>query len=168
MVKNLPAYAGDMRDKSSIPGSGRFPGRGHGNPLQYSCLATLLQIQPELKSSSRPMIEGENTFLSPLQMLQEPGLLAPSKEMAQVGRKHSSGAVMEGRFLLLRAEVGSSSLNARRLKVVNGIPQSTAPHPPTDPAFASPLCSLLSGCCPLSPLPDKTLTGVTNNHLFSS
>ncbi|XP_044787347.1 sialic acid-binding Ig-like lectin 5 isoform X6 [Bubalus bubalis] len=42
-----------------------------------------LWIQPELKSSSRPMIEGENTFLSPLQMLQEPGLLAPSKEMAQ-------------------------------------------------------------------------------------
>ena len=38
VVKNLPAYAGDMRDKSSIPGSGRFPGRGHGNPLQYSCL----------------------------------------------------------------------------------------------------------------------------------
>ena len=38
MVKNLPADAGDIRDLGSIPGSGRPPGGGHGNPLQYSCL----------------------------------------------------------------------------------------------------------------------------------
>ena len=38
MVKNLPANAGDIRDVGSIPGLGRSPGRGHGNPLQYSCL----------------------------------------------------------------------------------------------------------------------------------
>ena len=38
MVKNLPASAGDMRDLCSIPGSGRSPGGGHGDPLQYSCL----------------------------------------------------------------------------------------------------------------------------------
>ena len=38
MVKNLPASAGDMRDKGSIPGLGRFPGGGHGSPLQCSCL----------------------------------------------------------------------------------------------------------------------------------
>ena len=38
MVKNLPANAGDVRDKSLIPGSGRFPGRGNGNPLWCSCL----------------------------------------------------------------------------------------------------------------------------------
>ena len=37
-VKNLPANAGDVRDSGSIPGSGRSPGGGHGNPLQYSCL----------------------------------------------------------------------------------------------------------------------------------
>ena len=37
-VKNLPANAGDVRDAGSIPGSGRFPGEGFGNPLQYSCL----------------------------------------------------------------------------------------------------------------------------------
>ena len=35
LVKNLPANAGDM---GSIPGSGRSPGEGNGNPLQYSCL----------------------------------------------------------------------------------------------------------------------------------
>ena len=35
IVKNLPAKAGDM---NSIPGSGRSPGEGNGNPLQYSRL----------------------------------------------------------------------------------------------------------------------------------
>ena len=38
MVKNPPANAGDTRDAGSIPGSGRSPGRGNSNPLQYSCL----------------------------------------------------------------------------------------------------------------------------------
>ena len=37
-VKNSPANAGDVRDMGSIPGSGRFRGGGHDNPLQYSCL----------------------------------------------------------------------------------------------------------------------------------
>ena len=37
VVKNLPAIAGDVRDTGSTPGSGRSPGGGHGNPLQYSC-----------------------------------------------------------------------------------------------------------------------------------
>ena len=37
-VKNLPAKAGDIRDVGLIPGSGRSPGGGHGNPPQYSCL----------------------------------------------------------------------------------------------------------------------------------
>ena len=36
-VKNLPAKAGDPRDLGSVPGLGRFPGEGNGNPLQYSC-----------------------------------------------------------------------------------------------------------------------------------
>ena len=38
MVKNPPANAGDLRDTGSIPGSGRSPGGGHGNPFQYPCL----------------------------------------------------------------------------------------------------------------------------------
>ena len=38
VVKNPPANAGDVRDLGSIPGSGRSPGGGHGNPLNYSCL----------------------------------------------------------------------------------------------------------------------------------
>ena len=38
VVKNPPANAGDVTDLSSIPESGRSPGGGHGNLLQYSCL----------------------------------------------------------------------------------------------------------------------------------
>ena len=37
-AKNLPANAGDLGHLGLIPGSGRFPGVGNGNPLQYSCL----------------------------------------------------------------------------------------------------------------------------------
>ena len=38
VVKNLPANARDAGDERSLPGSGRSPGGGNGNPLQYSCL----------------------------------------------------------------------------------------------------------------------------------
>ena len=45
MVKNLPAKAGDVRDKGLIPGSGRFPGEGNGNPFQYSCLENSMDCE---------------------------------------------------------------------------------------------------------------------------
>ena len=38
VVENPPASAGDATDKGQIPGSGRSPGGGRGNPLQCSCL----------------------------------------------------------------------------------------------------------------------------------
>ena len=38
VVKNLPANAEDTREASSVPGSGRSPGGGNGNLLQFSCL----------------------------------------------------------------------------------------------------------------------------------
>ena len=38
VVKNLPANAGNLRDTGLVPGSGRFPGGGHGNSFQYFCL----------------------------------------------------------------------------------------------------------------------------------
>ena len=50
VVKNPLANAGDIRDLDSTPGSGRSPGEGNGNPLQYSCLdrgawwATVLRV----------------------------------------------------------------------------------------------------------------------------
>ena len=38
MARNPPANTGDTRHTGSIPGSGKSPGVGHGNPLQYCCL----------------------------------------------------------------------------------------------------------------------------------
>ena len=38
LVKNLPVGVGDTGDLGSIPGSGRYPSEGNGNPLQYFCL----------------------------------------------------------------------------------------------------------------------------------
>ena len=46
MVKNLPANGGDTGDVCSIPGSGRSPGEGNGNPLQYSCLESPMDTGP--------------------------------------------------------------------------------------------------------------------------
>ena len=45
MVKNPPANAGDTGDVDSIPGLGRSPGGGNGNPLQYSCLENFEQCE---------------------------------------------------------------------------------------------------------------------------
>ena len=50
VVKSLPVNAGDIRDASSIPGSGRCPGGGHGNPLGYSCLGNLIEESGRLQS----------------------------------------------------------------------------------------------------------------------
>ena len=38
MVKDMSANAGDIRDMGSIPGLGRSPEGGHGNPFQFSCM----------------------------------------------------------------------------------------------------------------------------------
>ena len=47
MVKNPPANAGDP---GSIPGSGRFPGGGHGNPLQYFWASLVAQMLNNLRA----------------------------------------------------------------------------------------------------------------------
>ena len=46
VVKNLPANVGDVSDASSVPGLGRSPGGGLGNPLQYSCLENPMDEGP--------------------------------------------------------------------------------------------------------------------------
>ena len=43
VVKNLPSNVGDIRDMGLIPGLGRCPGGGHGNPLQYLCLENSME-----------------------------------------------------------------------------------------------------------------------------
>ena len=44
VVKNTPANAGDVREEGLIPGSGRSPAGGHGNPHQYSCLENPMDV----------------------------------------------------------------------------------------------------------------------------
>ena len=69
VVKNMPANAGDIRDNSLTPGSGRSPGGEHGSLLQYSCLENpmdrrawwaivhgVAESQTELKQSSKDYI----------------------------------------------------------------------------------------------------------------
>ena len=50
VVKNPPANAGDIRVAGSVPGSGRSPGGGHGNPLQYSYLGNSMDEPERLQS----------------------------------------------------------------------------------------------------------------------
>ena len=46
MLKKTPASAGAARDGGSVPGSGRSPGEGNGNPLPYSCLENSMDRRP--------------------------------------------------------------------------------------------------------------------------
>ena len=52
VVKNPPATAGGIRDMDLIPGSGRSPGEGNGNPLQYSCLENPWMEEPDRLQST--------------------------------------------------------------------------------------------------------------------
>ena len=83
VVKNLPAKAGDAGDLGSIPGLGRSPGEGNGNPLQFFCLGnshgrrSLLDYSPwGYKESDRTERLSSHTCgppvgLGPYQMLWE-------------------------------------------------------------------------------------------------
>ena len=62
VVKNLPA--GDASDAGSIPRSGRSPGGGHGNPLQYSCLEN-----PMDRGAWRPTVHSVTKNWTPLKQL---------------------------------------------------------------------------------------------------
>ena len=42
IIMNPPTNAGNIKDVGLIPGFGKFPGGGHGNPLQYSCLENFM------------------------------------------------------------------------------------------------------------------------------
>ena len=47
VVESPPANAGDIRDEGLIPGQGRSPGGGNGNPSQYSCLENPMDRGPD-------------------------------------------------------------------------------------------------------------------------
>ena len=61
VVKNPPASAGELREAGSIPGWGRSPGGGNGNPLQYPCLEKPMDREawwatvPEVTKSQRQL-----------------------------------------------------------------------------------------------------------------
>ena len=61
VVENPPANAGDIRDVGSIPGSGRSPGGGHGNPLQYFCLENAHRQRNLAGYSPQNHIESDTT-----------------------------------------------------------------------------------------------------------
>ena len=61
LVKNPPAGTGDIRDMGLIPGSRRFPGGGHGDPLQYSCLENPHEQRSLTGSSSQHHKESDMT-----------------------------------------------------------------------------------------------------------
>ena len=58
VVKNPPTNAGDIRDAGSIPGLGRCPGEGNGNPPQYSCLENIMN-----RGAWRATVHGVNKEL---------------------------------------------------------------------------------------------------------
>ena len=60
VVKIPPANAGDIRDMGSLPRSGRAPGGGHGNPLQYSCLGNPMD-RGAWKATVRKVAESDTT-----------------------------------------------------------------------------------------------------------
>ena len=71
LPRNLPAKAGGLRDPGSIPESGRFPGGGHGDPLQYSCLENPMDrrawratVHGVTKSQTRPQGCGMHTCMT--------------------------------------------------------------------------------------------------------
>ena len=72
VVKNQPANAGDVREAGSIPGWGRSPGGGNGNPLLYSCLenpidrgvwlATVQSVRNSQTQLKRPSTQDSRSF----------------------------------------------------------------------------------------------------------
>ena len=90
LVKN-PANAGDTRDAGSIPGSGRSPGGGNGNPLQDSCLenpmdrARWATVHRVVKSQTR--LSGWHTQGPPWESLCESSLVMWGEEETS---EHSS------------------------------------------------------------------------------
>ena len=63
---NPPANAGDVRDKSLIPGSGRSPGGGHGNTLQYSCIEIWTEEPGGLQSMRSQRVKQNWSNLAPM------------------------------------------------------------------------------------------------------
>ena len=103
-VKSLPSNAGDIKDVGSIPGSGRFPGGGHGNPLQHSCLKNPMDrgawwVTVHTVAKSRTQLKRLNTHKHIINILyEEPEIKLPtsngSSKKQESSRKTSISALL--------------------------------------------------------------------------
>ena len=148
VVKNLPANAGDARDVGSIPGSGRSPGEGNGNPSQYSCLENPIERGPwRIISSPPPLLL---PYLSPHHPY--PGMWDQHADRPL----SSSWSIFGPLFILLpqatcpQAEAamllprGKPSLDHREEYGIDGMPEPGTPsHTAPTPRYYS---SLLLPC----------------------
>ena len=110
MVKNPPANAGDIRDAGLIPGSGRSPGGGHGNPPQHSCLENPMDrgawratVHGVTKSGMRLKRLSIHTCVGIMhpempRMLLSPSEAAYSQLLIDTGRKGHLGCLNLGRL----------------------------------------------------------------------
>ena len=104
VVKNPPANAGDMRDTGLFPESGRSPGGGHGNPLQYSCLEI-----PVDRGAWWATVHGEAKSRTCLKPLGCTGSVMPVTQIIyQICGVLSHGRCPAGRCVLRSALAGSA------------------------------------------------------------
>ena len=132
MVKNQPAKSGDLREASSVPGSGRSPERQHGNPLQYSCLENPMDggawratVQRAAKSRTRlsdlarpiqtgiKTSPGEGVLRGPAAPGQRPAL-SPGAPPLLAGSRTAAGCRDSAALLRLGACQSSTQDNAAR------------------------------------------------------
>ena len=78
MVKNLPVNAGDARNAGLMPGLGRSPGEGNGNPLQYSCLEN-----PMDRGNQQVTVHGAAKSRTCLNNIQSKGQMNPKEDKAR-------------------------------------------------------------------------------------
>ena len=88
MVKTLLAIAGDARDPFLIPGLGRSPGGGNGNPLKYSCLEN--SMDREVWRATVHRVEKSQTWLSDYHLERLFGGLTVSKALKMCSNFFSS------------------------------------------------------------------------------
>ena len=91
VVKNPSASAGDLRDTGSIPGSGRSPVGGHGDPLQYSCLEN--PTDREAWQATVHRVTQSQTPLKQLSTAQQSGITACISVLEPASMAHPNSCV---------------------------------------------------------------------------
>ena len=107
MVKCPPAHAGDTGDTSSNPGSGRSPGGGNSNPLQYSCLEN--PINSMKRQNDRILKEEHPRSEVPNMLLEISGEITPERMKGWSQSKRNTqlwmGLVIEARSDAVKSNI---------------------------------------------------------------